>query len=129
MAFDGITTACLRKELEEKLLGSRIMKIAQIGTNEIVLTLHPVAERGGGQAKLLLSADPSLPLCYITTENKNAPATAPAFCMLLRKHLSGGRIVAVEQPGLDRILRFTVEHPDEMGDLERHTLVMELMGK
>lgn len=129
MAFDGITTACLRKELEDKLVGGRIYKIAQTEADELTLTIKPEISKGGGQVKLFLSADPTLPLCYLTKETKSAPLTAPAFCMLLRKHLQNGRILSVTQPGLERILRFEVEHRNEMGDLCRHILVLELMGK
>lgn len=129
MAFDGITTACLRKEFSDRLTGARIYKIAQTDRDELVLTLKPSAERGGGQCRLYLSADASLPLAYFTAKNRQAPLQAPSFCMLLRKHLQNGRILSVTQPGLERVLRFEVEHLDEMGDLCRHTLVIELMGK
>lgn len=129
MAFDGITTACLRKELDDKLTGGRIYKIAQTDSDELVLTIKPMMERGGGQVRLYLCADPSLPLAYLTRQSRSAPLQAPSFCMLLRKHLQNGRIVSVKQPGLERILRFEVEHLNEMGDLCRHTLVIELMGK
>lgn len=129
MALNGITCAALRAELEQKLLGGRIARIVQTESDEIILTVKPEMSRGGGQVRLVLSADASLPLCYLTEENKPAPLSAPTFCMLLRKHLQGGRITAVAQPGLERILRFEVEHLDEMGDLTKHTLVLELMGK
>ena len=129
MAFDGITTACLCREFSDRLEGARIYKIAQTDRDELVLTLKPAAERGGGQCRLYLSADASLPLAYFTSKSRQAPLQAPAFCMLLRKHLQNGRVVSVTQPGLERILRFEVEHLDEMGDLCRHTLAIELMGK
>lgn len=129
MAFDGITTACLCKEFSDRLTGARIYKIAQTDRDELVLTIKPTAECGGGQCRLYLSADASLPLAYFTAKNRQAPLQAPAFCMLLRKHLQNGRVTSVTQPGLERILRFEVEHLDEMGDLCRHTLVIELMGK
>ena len=129
MAFDGITTACLCRELSDRLTGARIYKIAQTDRDELVLTLKPLPERGGGQCRLYLSADAALPLAYLTAKPRQAPLQAPAFCMLLSKHLQNGRILSVTQPGLERILRFEVEHLDEMGDLCRHTLVIELMGK
>ena len=129
MAFDGITTACLALELADKLTGGRIYKIAQTERDELILTIKPTAERGGGQVRLALSASATLPLAYLTGKTKPAPLQAPAFCMLLRKHLQNGRIISVTQPGLERILRFEVEHMNEMGDLCRHTLVIELMGK
>ena len=129
MAFDGITTACLCREFSDRLSGARIYKIAQTDRDELVITCKPTAERGGGQCRLYLSADASLPLAYFTSKTRQAPLQAPSFCMLLRKHLQNGRILSVTQPGLERILRFEVEHLDEMGDLCRHTLAIELMGK
>ncbi len=129
MAFDGMTVAGIRAELDQALTGGRIYKIAQTDKNELVLTIRPAAERGGGQVRLYLSADPSLPLAYLTRQSRQAPLQAPAFCMLLRKHLQNGRIVSITQPGLERILRLQVEHRNEMGDLCTHTLVIEIMGK
>ncbi len=125
MAFDGITVSCLRKELSDKLTGGRITKIVQSEADELLLTI----KNNANQYRLLLSASASLPLVYLTDKNKPAPMTAPGFCMLLRKHLGGGRIVDVSQPSLERILHFHIEHLDEMGDLCRKTLIVELMGK
>lgn len=125
MAFDGITIACLRHELSDRLVGGRITKIVQPEADELLLTI----KNNAAQYRLLLSASASLPLVYLTEKNKNAPMTAPGFCMLLRKHLGGGRITAVTQPSLERILRFEIEHLDEMGDLCRKYLIAELMGK
>ena len=96
MAFDGITTACLRKELSSLLVGGRITKIVQSEADELLLTI----KNNAAQYRLLLSASASLPLVYLTEQNKAAPMTAPGFCMLLRKHLGGGRIVSVTQPSL-----------------------------
>ena len=129
MAFDGITVAGLCSELQDTIGGGRIYKIAQTDKNELVITIRPPAERGGGQLRLYLCADPSLPLVYLTRTSRQAPLQAPAFCMLLRKHLQNGRIVSVTQPGLERILRFEVEHRNEMGDLCTHYLIVEIMGK
>ena len=125
MAFDGITMACVVQELNEKLLDGRVYKIAQPEKDEILLTI----KAGGTQYRLSMSADASLPLIYLTQENKKSPMTAPNFCMLLRKHIQNGRIVKIDQPGLERVVRFEIEHLDEMGDLRRKTLAMELMGK
>lgn len=129
MAFDGITTACLCRELSRQLTGGRINKIAQTDTCELTLTIRRTAECGGGQVRLYLSANPTLPLVYLTEENRPSPLQAPAFCMLLRKHLQGGRILEITQPGLERVLNIKVEHLNEMGDLCSHTLIIELMGK
>ena len=94
MAFDGITVAGLCKELQDTIGGGRIYKIAQTDKNELVVTVRPSAERGGGQLRLYLCADPSLPLVYLTNTSRQAPLQAPAFCMLLRKHLQNGRIAS-----------------------------------
>ena len=125
MAFDGLTIANLVSECRQALVGGRIYKIAQPETDELLLTI----KTSDGQKRLLLSADASLPLIYLTEENKQSPMTAPNFCMLLRKHLQNGRITGIHQPGLERIIHIDVEHLDEMGDLRRKTLVIEIMGK
>ncbi len=125
MAFDGVTIAAVVKELNDTCLGGRLYKIAQPESDELLLTI----KTGEGQRRLLLSADASLPLVYLTGQNKPSPMTAPGFCMLLRKHLQNGRITAVTQPGLERIIHINVEHLDEMGDLCHKTLIVEIMGK
>lgn len=125
MAFDGVTIASVVAELKRELLGGRLYKIAQPENDELLITV----KTGEGQRRLLLSASASLPLVYLTQNNKPSPMTAPNFCMLLRKHLQNGRIVDITQPGLERIVQIEVEHLDEMGDLRRKTLVIELMGK
>ena len=125
MALDGITIAALRKEFEERLAGSRIYKIAQPEKDELLLTL----KTSDGQCRLLISADASLPFLYLTDTNKESPAQAPGFCMLLRKHLQNGRIAAIRQPSLERIIMFDIDHLNEMGDMCRKTLVVEIMGK
>ncbi len=125
MAFDGVTIAAVVKELNDTCLGGRLYKIAQPESDELLLTI----KTGEGQRRLLLSADASLPLVYLTGQNKPSPMTAPGFCMLLRKHLQNGRITAVTQPGLERIIHIDVEHLDEMGDLCHKTLIVEIMGK
>lgn len=126
MAFDGITIANIVKELNDTLAGGRIYKIAQPENDELLLT---VKTADGGQRRLLISASASLPLIYLTDNNKPSPMTAPGFCMLLRKHLQNGRITEITQPGLERIVHIHVEHLDEMGDLCRKMLVVEIMGK
>lgn len=125
MAFDGLTVACLVKECNDKIIGGRIMKIAQPENDELLLTL----KNGKDQYRMLISADPSLPLCYFTSQNKQSPMTAPTFCMLLRKHIQNARIISITQPELERVIKMEVEHLDEMGDLCRKYLYIELMGK
>lgn len=125
MALDGITIANLVYELNQSLLNGRIYKIAQPEHDELLLTI----KNNGGQQRLLISAGASLPFLYLTEVNKPGPMTAPNFCMLLRKHIQNGRILSITQPGLERIVRFEIEHLDELGDLRMKTLVIEIMGK
>lgn len=125
MAFDGIVVASLVHELRKELINGRIAKIAQPENEELLLTV----KSSSGQKRLLISANASLPLIYLTDTNRPGPATAPNFCMLLRKHISNGRIVDIRQPGLERIIIFTIEHLDEMADLCRKNLIAEIMGK
>ena len=125
MAFDGSVVACLKEELERKVLDGRILKVAQPEKDELILTI----KKEGMQHRLMISVNPSLPLMYLTEKNSASPLKAPAFCMLLRKHLQNGRISTIEQPSLERILHFHIEHFNEMGDLCTSILTIELMGK
>ena len=125
MAFDGITIAGIVKELNDTILNGRIYKIAQPETDELLITI----KTPNGQKRLSISASASLPLIFLTEENKPSPMTAPNFCMLLRKYIGNGRIVAITQPSLERIIHFDVEHLDELGDICRKTIIVEIMGK
>lgn len=125
MAFDGIVIANLTHDIRQKLEGGKISKIAQPEKDELLFTIKNNRET----LRLSISASASLPLVYFTETNKPSPLTAPNFCMLLRKHIGTGRIVRVSQPGLERIIEFEIEHLDEMGDLCRKRLIVELMGK
>ena len=125
MAFDGSAVYAVAAELNSKLSGGRIMKIAQTERDELILTVKNAAS----QYRLLISANPSLPICYLTDQSKNSLPQAPAFCMLLRKHMLNGRIISVSPPSMERIIDIETEHYDEMGDLCRIILTVELMGK
>lgn len=125
MALDGIVIANLVYELNTSFAGGRINKIAQPETDELILTI----KASGAQKRLIMSANASLPLMYVTDTNKPSPLTAPNFCMLLRKHLNGCKIVSITQPGLERIVDFTLEHLNDLGDLCYKHLIVELMGK
>ncbi len=125
MAFDGITISNIVHELREELLDGRINKIAQPESDELLLTIKSKT----GQKRLYISASASLPLIYLTEQNKPSPMNAPNFCMLLRKHINNGRITDITQPKLERIIRFEIEHLDELGDLCKKYLVVEIMGK
>lgn len=125
MALDGITIASLVSELNEDLSEGRFLKISQPENDELQITIKKIKE----QKKLLISAGASLPLLYITSDSKTSPLTAPNFCMVLRKHLTNAKILEISQPGLERIVNFKLEHYNEMGDICRKFLIVELMGK
>lgn len=125
MAFDGITIANIVSELNHTITGGKINKIAQPENDELIITIKNQRQ----QYRLFLSASASLPLIYLTESNKPSPLTAPNFCMLLRKHIGSGKILSVTQPGMERIIRFTIEHLNELGDLCTKYLIVEIMGK
>ena len=125
MALDGIVIAALVKELRDTLLGGHIQKIAMPEKNELLLTVKNHA----AQHRLLLSCEASLPLLYLQAENKPSPLTEPGFAMLLRKHIGSGKITAVEQLGLERIVRIETTQLNELGDIAPRALYTELMGK
>ncbi|MEE3467275.1 MAG: NFACT RNA binding domain-containing protein [Eubacterium sp.] len=136
MAFDGITIAALTDELNSRLAQGHIRKIAQPEADELLLTIQsPAKENADPEGpkretmRLKLSANASLPLLYLTSENKPSPLTAPNFCMLLRKHLSGARITDVRQEGLERVVRINLSSKNELGDDVSYSLVIEIMGK
>ena len=125
MAFDGTVIANIVHDMNRSLTGGRIYKIYQPEKDELLFVVKNQRET----YRLLISASASLPLLYFTLENKANPMTAPNFCMLLRKHISNGRITDIRQPGLERIVEISIEHLNELGDLCRKKLVIEIMGK
>lgn len=125
MAFDGLVISNLVYELNNTILNTKISKIAQPESDELLFTL----KGPNGQFRLAMSASASLPFLYLTDNNKPSPLTAPNFCMVLRKHIGNGRITRIYQPHMERIINFEIEHLDEMGDLCTKTLIVELMGK
>lgn len=129
MALDGVFISGLVSELNNKLLGGRIYKIYQPEVDELCIVVKNKGEEGNTTNRLLVSASASLPLMYLTEQTKENPAVAPNFCMLLRKHIGNGRIIGISQPNFERIIEFTIEHLDEMGDLCTKKLIVEIMGK
>lgn len=125
MAFDGVVISNIVRDINERLTGGRIYKIYQPEQDELNL----IVKNQGSTFRLMLNASATLPLVYFLKENKLNPSTAPNFCMLLRKHIGNGRIINVSQPGFERIIVIEIEHLDEMGDLCRKKLIVELMGK
>lgn len=125
MALDAVCLTAIVKELKKVLVGGKVDKVYQPGRDEIILAI-----RGTGQnVKLLLSANPNAPRLHLTGQPRENPATPPMFCMLLRKHLVGGRILSMEQPHLERIVQMKLEVTDELGDRVVRTLVLEAMGR
>ena len=125
MALDGMTIHVLTMELSASLLDKRISKISQPEPEQLLFTI----KQARGTIRLLISANPSLPLCYLTSENKAAPDKAPNFCMLLRKHIANARITGISQPSGERVICIELEHLDELGDRRQKKLYIELMGK
>ncbi|MGI6192222.1 MAG: Rqc2 family fibronectin-binding protein [Christensenellales bacterium] len=122
MAMDGLSLAAVCKELNDSILGARIEKIYQPEKDELLLHL-----RSG--RKLLLSANASHCRVQLTNIKRNNPAEPPMFCMLMRKYLTNGRIAAIRQPGLDRILVIDISATDDLGEPTTFSLIAEVMGK
>ena len=120
MPFDAFFLSAAVAELRPQLLGARIDKIQMPVRDQVVFQF-----RGpGGAGRLLLSASPGSPRLHLTTAPLQNPAQPPMFCMLLRKHLSGGRITAVTQPPMERLVDLTLECTDEMGEkAEKHLIL------
>ncbi|WMI80435.1 Rqc2 family fibronectin-binding protein [Anaerotignum sp. MB30-C6] len=125
MALDGITTAAIVHELKTKLIGGRIDKIHQPVADEIRFTVRGI----GVVHKILASANSGTPRIHITETARENPMTAPLFCMVLRKHIAGGRIIDISQPDFERIVIIKVESANEMGDMTVKHLILEIMGK
>ena len=124
MALDGAFLYMVKKELEP-LVGGRVDKISQPSREEIVMTLRT----RGGNEKLLFSAAAGSARVHITKKSIENPKVPPMFCMLLRKHLGNGRLLAIRQDGLERILYFDFEAMNELGDMVKITLAAEIMGR
>ncbi|MBQ3669327.1 MAG: NFACT family protein [Clostridia bacterium] len=123
--MDGITIYYIAKELASRLVGARIDKVQQPERDEVILTLRCPGEN----LNLLLSSSAGCGRVHLTNVKKTSPLEPAALCMLMRKHLIGGRLTAVRQVDADRMLAFDIEHIDELGDRAKKTLLCELMGK
>ena len=125
MPLDALCLSGLVYELNTALVGGKIDKIYQPGRDEVVLAVRAPK----GNVKLLLSANPSHPRPQLTELSRENPDTPPMFCMLLRKHLTGARILDIAQPHLERAVDFKLEALDELGDRVERRLVLEAMGR
>lgn len=125
MPLDALCLSGIVAELKPILTGAKIDKVHQPGRDEMILALR----LGRGNGRLLLSASPNHPRLQMTELSRENPDAPPMFCMLLRKHLMGGRILSVEQPHLERIVELRLEVLDELGDRKERRLILEAMGR
>ena len=125
MALDGAFLRHLKKEITDRALGARVDKIYQPNKEELVFLLRTRQEA----FKLLLSARANSPRIHFTQYAPENPKVPPMLCMLLRKRLSGAKLVEVRQPGLERLLYLDFDAANELGDKVRLSLVIEIMGK
>ncbi len=126
MALDGLVINSLVKELSSQLVDGKIDKIYQPEGDELLFNIR----NNGTNYKLLMSANSSNPRVYTTnSHNKKNPMKAPLFCMLLRKHIQNGRIVKIEQPDFERIIKITIESLDELKIRKSKDLIIEIMGR
>lgn len=125
MAFDGIFTHYIVKELKTNLLKGRINKIYQVSNYELIFVIRANKKT----QKLLISIHPNYARLHITESDYPYPQEPPMFCMLLRKHLEGGIINDIFQKDNDRVVMFHIEHMNEIGDKDVKVLIVEVMGK
>ncbi len=125
MALDALCLSAVLTELRTAILGGKIDKISQPGAQDVVLAVRGNA----GNVKVFLSANPSHPRIHLTTLDRENPDKPPMFCMLLRKHLSGARILDITQPYMERVVTLHLEALNELGDRVGRRLVLECMGR
>ena len=126
MALDGITTSAIVSELKAALLGGRIDKIHQPLADEIRMSIRGL---GSGAKKIIISANSAHPRIHLTESSRENPMAAPLFCMVMRKHIAGGKIIDIVQPNFERIIILRIESANEMGDITTKNLILEIMGK
>ncbi len=125
MALDGIVVSSIVEQLNKEIIGCKIDKIYQPEKDEVILTIR----KKGVKNKLFISANATNNRICLVKDNKENPMTAPMFCMILRKYISGGIVLKVEQVGFDRIISITISSYNDFGDLSEKTLIIELMSK
>ena len=124
MALDGAFLYAVRQELSG-LIGSRIEKIHQPAREEILISLRNME----GSHKILISASADRARVHLTQQSIDNPPAPPMFCMLLRKRLGNGKLLAIRQDGLERVLYFDFSCVNTLGDVVQLTLACEIMGK
>ena len=125
MPFDALFLTALSEELRPRAIGCRVDKVQQPARDTVILAL-----RGpGGGGRLLLTAAPNQPRIQFTDVPQENPAQPPMFCMLLRKHLVGGKLAAITQPRMERLVDLAFDCTDEMGSPTQKHLILEIMGR
>ena len=125
MPFDGILTNSMAKELNQMLLGGRIGKVHQVNRDALVIQIRAAGENH----RLLLSCNPSSARIHLTEKQYENPTTPPLFCMLLRKHFSGGIIKGFFTNDYERIITIKIESIDDLGDRSTKNIIIEIMGR
>ena len=125
MAFDTIAAACIAKELNEKLTGAKVEKIYQPEKDELSVNLKTFTDN----YRLTISASPTNPRVHFSKEAKQNPQNPPMFCMLMRKHITSGKVVKVYSVKNDRIIIIDIETYNDFGDLTIKHIILEMMGR
>lgn len=125
MAFDACMMRAVLTEIRREFPEAKIEKVLQPRNDEIDMLIH----YGRKSRRLVFNVGPNAPRLQLSDKPRENPLKAPMFCMLLRKYFVGAKIVAVQQPGFDRIAEFTVACYDEMGFATEKKIVCEIMGK
>ena len=125
MPLDAVTVSAVTRELREKTVGGRIDRVQQPERDMLLLSLRA----GGGNLRLVIAAGTGNARIHLTSGGFENPAEPPMFCMLMRKHLVGARILSVEQPAFERMVVLTLDTHDELGVSAEKKLVVELIGR
>ncbi|MGI6224915.1 MAG: Rqc2 family fibronectin-binding protein [Peptococcales bacterium] len=125
MSLDGIAIHALVDELKPQLVGGRVDKIQQPDSNSIIITLR----QPGKNLRLFITVNPQSARFHMTQTTRPNPLEPPLFCMVLRKHLEGAKLIDIRQKGLERIVHFLFEGFDELGNKVTRILIGEFMGK
>jgi len=125
MSFDGNLLRKVTHELNDKIVTGRITKIYQLSAYDLLFMIHANKEK----QQLLISASPNYARIHLTEFNHERPATPPNFCMFLRKYLEGGIIQSIHQNENDRVIVFTIEKRNELGDKTLKKLIVEVTGR
>ncbi|GHV04888.1 hypothetical protein FACS1894217_00870 [Clostridia bacterium] len=126
MPLDAICLSAVTDELRGQLIGARVDKVVQPERDELGIA---VRSQTIGNVKLLISANQNHARIHLTAQSRENPSTPPMFCMLLRKHLNGARVVEITQPAFERAVLLVFDATNEMGERVKRTLVAELQGR